>query len=231
MARPGPARGFASRRSWRVGRHRVGRSRLTRRCGRQAAGTRGAEAVTWGAPLAAERQDVGRQGRMQYTCVTCGEVHEGIPSLSAAAPLYYYSIPEAERQTRCDLDSDTCVVDEGFFFVRGCLEVPILGEREPFIWGVWVSLSRESFGTFLRLYDEQHRSHEGPFFGWLSAFLKGYPDTENLKCMVHLRDHGQRPLIELEPTDHPLAVEQRSGITIDRVGEILSLNFHDEPAA
>jgi hypothetical protein len=49
--------------------------------------------------------------------------------------------------------------------------------------------------------------------------------------MVHLRDYGKRPFLELEPTEHPLAVEQRGGITVARVGEILSLYLHDEPAA
>jgi len=146
--------------------------------------------------------------------------------LGASAPLYYYSVLEAERSARCHLDSDTCIVDEECFFVRGCLEVPILGEPDPFIWGVWVSLSKASFSTFVSLYHEEHRSHEGPFFGWLSAYLKGYPDTETLKTQVHLRDHGQRPLIELEPTEHPLAVEQRTGMTPERVGEILSLYLH-----
>ena len=28
---------------------------------------------------------------------------------------------------------------------------------------------------------------------------------------------GERPLVELEPTDHPLAVEQHAGITLGRV--------------
>jgi hypothetical protein len=168
---------------------------------------------------------------MEYVCATCGERHEGLAGLTAAAPLYYYSVPELERSHRCRLDSDTCVVDEEFFFVRGCLEVPILGRPDPFIWGVWVSLSRKNFDTFLRLSDKDHRSHHGPFFGWLSASLKGYPQTENLKTMVHLRDHGHSPFIELEPTEHPLAVEQKSGITVERVSEILSTYFHSTPAA
>jgi len=167
---------------------------------------------------------------MQYVCSRCGERHEGLPGLSTEAPLYYYSVPQLERASRCRLDGDTCVVDEEFFFVRGCLEVPIRGERDPFIWGVWVSLSRKSFDEFLELYHEAHRSHTGPFFGWLSASLKGYPQTENLKTMVHLRDHGQRPFIELEPTDHPLAIEQRSGISVARVGEILAASLHDTPS-
>ena len=93
--------------------------------------------------------------------------------------------------------------------------MPIFGEPEPFIWGVWVSLSRKNFEPFLQLYPQKVRSHAGPFFGWLSASLEGDPETENLKAIVHLRDDGRRPLVELEPTDHPLAVEQRSGISVD----------------
>ena len=29
-----------------------------------------------------------------------------------------------------------------------------------------------------------------------------------------------RPLIEVEPSEHPLAVEQRQGISVERVAEI-----------
>jgi hypothetical protein len=57
--------------------------------------------------------------------------------------------------------------------------------------------------------------------------LKPYPDTINLKTRIHLRDDGIRPLIELEPTDHPLAVEQRAGISVNRVAEIYSIMMHD----
>jgi hypothetical protein len=50
----------------------------------------------------------------------------------------------------------------------------------------------------------------------------------NLKTRVHLRDHGIRPLIELEPTEHPVAVEQREGISVARVSEIYAQMVHDE---
>ena len=39
--------------------------------------------------------------------------------------------------------------------------------------------------------------------------------------MVHLRDDGIRPFVELEDTDHPMAREQREGITLDHVMEII----------
>ena len=96
----------------------------------------------------------------------------------------------------------------------------MIGEKEPFSWGVWVSLSKEHFLTFVRYLEEPKCSHIGPFFGWLSAALPLYPDTENLKTRAHLRDNGIRPYIELEPTDHPLALEQRNGIPVSRVAEI-----------
>lgn len=162
---------------------------------------------------------------MRYVCACCGQTHEGSPGLGSVAPLYYYWVPETERQARCRLDADTCVVDDEFFFVRGCLVIPILGEAEPFIWGLWVSLSRVNFEHFR---DPRPGGPTGPFPGWLSASLKGYPETENLRTRLHRSAEGDRPLIEIEPTDHPLAVEQRSGITLDRAAAILSLYAHGE---
>ena len=149
-----------------------------------------------------------------------------MPTFAADAPLYFYAIPPEERGSRCILDSDTCVVDQKSFFVRGCLDIPVEGETEPFSWGVWVSLSRDSFDDFVGCFDAPKRSHVGPFFGWLSAELPLYPSTENLKTRVHLRDGGVRPYIELEPTNHPLAIEQRNGISADREAEIYTYYEH-----
>ena len=158
---------------------------------------------------------------IRFQCKSCGQWHEGMPTFGAYAPLYYYGIPEEEREARCRLGTDMCIVDGEHFFVRGCLEIPVHGETEPFVWGVWVSLSKENFDRFVACFEADKRSHIGPFFGWLSAALPLYPDTENLKARAHLRD-GIRPYIELEPTDHPLAVEQRNGICAERVAEIVA---------
>jgi hypothetical protein len=77
----------------------------------------------------------------QFKCVTCGETHTGMPTFGADAPLSYFGIPNDERDHRCALGSDDCIIDDKWFFVRGCLEIPVRGEAEPFVWGVWVSLS------------------------------------------------------------------------------------------
>jgi len=84
-----------------------------------------------------------------------------MPGYAADAPLYYYSIPLAERAARCALDNDTCIVDQEFFFVRGCVEIPVHGEPDPFIWGVWASLSKSSFDKFMGCFDSTDRSHIG----------------------------------------------------------------------
>ena len=46
-------------------------------------------------------------------------------------------------------------------------------------------------------------------------------DTVFLKTMVHQREVGVRPAVELDATDHPLAVDQRDGIEEDRLKDIV----------
>jgi hypothetical protein len=72
----------------------------------------------------------------EFRCEACGEIHKGMPGFAAAAPLSYYALPEAERDSRCKLGTDECVIDHNSFFVRGCLEIPVCGASEPLIWGV-----------------------------------------------------------------------------------------------
>ncbi|MFD4373901.1 DUF2199 domain-containing protein, partial [Streptomyces sp. NPDC058527] len=77
------------------------------------------------------------------------------------------------------------------------------------------------------LWDTPGREAEPPYFGWLTTDLPIYaPTTLNLKTHVHTRPVGERPYVELEATDHPLAVEQRTGITPDRVREIAAAVLH-----
>lgn len=156
----------------------------------------------------------------RFKCTSCGEWHEGMPGFGSDAPLYYDSIPAAERDKRCTLTAETCVVDNSYFFVHANLEIAVHEQGDPFIWGVWVSLSKPNFALFNAHLTEAKRSHIGPFFGWLSAELPLYPSTKSLKTRIHLRDNGIRPFVELEPTDHPLALEQRNGIGVERVAEI-----------
>jgi len=163
-----------------------------------------------------------------FKCAACGEWHEELPtSFGADAPYWYDVIAPEEREERAELSSDQCVIDGEHYFVRGTLEIPVVDAGEPFSWGVWVSLSEKSFVRMSELWETSGREKEPPYFGWLSTALPCYPNTLNLKTHVHTRPVGLRPLIELEPTEHPLAVEQRTGITMERVKEIVECVLHD----
>ncbi|MFI5756478.1 DUF2199 domain-containing protein [Streptomyces sp. NPDC051569] len=127
----------------------------------------------------------------------------------------------------CLLSSDQCVIKGQHYFVKGLIEIPVIGSDDVFSWGVWVSLSRESFARAADLWDTPGRESEKPYFGWLTTELPVYsPSSVNLRTHLHTRPVGERPFIELEPTDHPLAVEQRTGITLERVRGIAETVLH-----
>ncbi len=149
-------------------------------------------------------------------------------SYGVAAPDFWYGIPEKERTRRTRLNPDICVVDDQYFFIAGNIQIPVVDSGTAYSWTVWVSLSAENFNRVGDLWHKKGRESEPPFFGWLSTQIGIYPDTLNLKTMVHTMPVGVRPHIELEPTDHPLAVEQRRGITMARVQEIAELLEHPE---
>ncbi len=149
-----------------------------------------------------------------------------MPSFGWDYPVQYLLISEQERERRVELSSDGCVIDEQWFFVRGCLDIPVHEHDDPISWGVWCSLSRKSFLRYGELFDQVDREPGESFFGWLCSAIPDYPDTRQLKTMVRLRPWPTRPFVELEPTDHPLAVEQREGITAARAREIAERMMH-----
>lgn len=169
----------------------------------------------------------------EWTCPCCGNQYHGIPDLAFDAPDQWPGPVEYAPNSALDmsgdfLSEDFCVLEGTHFFVRCVLELPIIGGGYVcFGFGVWSSLSRENFELYLEHFDDGEADDTQSWFGWFCNRLKGYPDTLLLKCQVHPRRGGQRPLIELEPTDHPLAVEQHDGITFDRVLDLHAVNGHD----
>jgi hypothetical protein len=150
-------------------------------------------------------------------------------SYGAPAPEYWSDVL-ADGDDSC-LSADQCVIKGEWFFAHGLIEIPVIDCDEPFSWGVWVSLSKENYDRMAQLWETSGREHEPPYFGWLSTQLPVYsPTTINLKTRLHTRPIGQRPFIELEPTGHPLAVEQRKGITRARVEQIADILLHGAAA-
>lgn len=161
-----------------------------------------------------------------FVCRSCDQRHDGLPlAYGSAAPAYWHEdLADDEPSV---LEDEICVIQAQHHFVRARLVIPVVDADEDFEWGVWVSLSRDNFSRMAELWSAPGREREPAYFGWLSTELPAYPvATLNLKTHVHTEPAGNRPHVVLEPTDHPLAVEQRTGITLDRVRQIAESLTH-----
>ena len=164
-----------------------------------------------------------------WTCSCCGRTFDTIPmDYGSTAPRNWFGLSEAERLTRAKLTDDTCVIDETEHYVRGCVEIPVSDTSESLVWGVWVSVSPESFRYILERWNSSISEDEPPRFGWLCTWIKGYPEPREIRCHVFLRSGNTRPRIVLQPTDYPLAIEQHNGMTMDRVKEIAASAGHSD---
>ena len=141
--------------------------------------------------------------------------------------MHYEQLSDTEKRSIGKLTDDLCEIahtDNTDYFARAVLELPIHGVEDPFVWGVWVSLSQKSFEKYTSTWGEHEDSDS--YFGWFSNRLPFYPDTINLKTNVRPRNGGLRPLIELQPSNHPLAVHFQNGMTIQEAQQIAEAAMH-----
>ena len=95
-----------------------------------------------------------------------------------------------------------------YYYIKGCIEIPIQEQESNFTWIVWVSIKKENFIKQFRYWNTEGRETIlEPVFGWLSTIIPGYESTYHLKTRLHTRKVGMLPYIELELTDHILSIE------------------------
>jgi hypothetical protein len=171
------------------------------------------------------------KGVLEFQCTKCDQWHKGAPSFGFQSPHHYGVLSDHSKASYASLDSDFCIInhpdsDGPQFFIRCILEVPIHGLDEPFLWGAWSSLSEKSF----RDYEQRFKTNDVEdisYFGYFCNILPFYPDTLHLKCRVIPQAENNRPLLELEPTDHPLVKDFTSGIAVDRAIDIFEACQHN----
>jgi hypothetical protein len=166
-----------------------------------------------------------------WTCAGCRNSHTGLFDLASDRPYHWGGgapRPNEELAGATSILTEDFCIQDGDYFVRCVLQLPIVGgDGAYFGFGVWSTLSKANFERYVESFDDGAQGSLGPWFGWFCSRLKGYPDTVHLECSVHPQNERRRPLIELGPAEHPLAAEQRQGITFDRVLELYALNGHD----
>jgi len=136
---------------------------------------------------------------MKFKCHNCGKEHQDFPALIFSSPSPYLGLTEKEKQTIARISSDFCVIeydDQTDRFVRVVLKQKINDSCQFLEYGVWVSLSEQSFEDYKNNF--KNDMHVMTYFGWLCNHIPDYPNTMNLKANVITQSENQRPIIELQ---------------------------------
>src|SRR5579871_6137459 len=135
-----------------------------------------------------------------WVCKCCGKQFDTLPfAFALDVPDPWQMIPEPERSHRAALSTDACVIDGKVFCIRGRVEIPVVDSKGPFVWGLWASVSQAAFDRIGELWETSIRDQVPPLAAALCSDIPIYPATTGLNCSLHLKNHGRRPSIVLDP--------------------------------
>jgi len=163
-----------------------------------------------------------------YSCEICGRFHAGqYISLAFDSPDPYARLTESGK-SHAYLGTDDCVVGGDEYYLRAIIELPIIEVNEVFLWGAWVRVWQKDYEEFVDHFQVRGREEMiGPYKGRLANNLPGYESgTLNLKCSVQIAPVGSRPILLIDEPDHPLAHEQRKGISLKRAAGLAARVYH-----
>lgn len=165
-------------------------------------------------------------GIFSFTCSCCGKTHEGSPSFGFKYPEPWIGQPE-EVKEKGKVSDDLCHYEDEdgmHYFARVILEIPIHGVEEPFMWGVWVSLSQQSYEHYIETWDNPDKDRA--YFGWFCSRLPYYKNTLSLATDVLHTGIGQRPHLHLHESEHELYKDFINGISIEKAQKIAEISRH-----
>ena len=157
-----------------------------------------------------------------FRCEICGTEHAGLPmDFAYRRPEHFLNVPEAERAQRTTNSDDLCVIDGKLHLLRGVLPIRVLGSDDEFRFGPWALVDRADFNRYVEAWRDGTEEAVAPFAGWLSGELLTYPGSNGLEVTVRLQGRAQRPAFQVRSEEHPLGIDQRHGITMARLHELI----------
>ena len=145
--------------------------------------------------------------------------------LAFALPALAEALPDEERATRLHVEGDRCEVDGELFFVRGRLQLPLAEASDVFEWTVWASLGGAAYVQLCEALESPDAELPKPLPARMATRLPHYPETLDLRLRLHPQP-GALPLLVVENEGHPLAWEQRDGISVERLREFAQTIRH-----
>jgi hypothetical protein len=150
----------------------------------------------------------------EFKCSECGQVHSEWPALTFQSPANYNFLSAKEKAELAKLDSDFCEIhyeDQIDRFIRVTLKQKVNDACEILDYGLWVSLSEESFLDYQENYTTTN--HETVYFGWLCNNIPEYGDTSSIPCNVVTKSGNNRPeIFPHKDFDHPFVKDYYNGI-------------------
>jgi hypothetical protein len=179
-----------------------------------------------------------------FAC-SCGEKHVGLFPINMLAPIGWDGRQDYEPDENIRLDdnfisSNYCVWEGQFFAMRMRMPIQIQGAAPAaFMYTVWAAVDRSHLEAYLKAKAAGSLNNNHRFGARLINRVSGHHDTTNLVGLAFQQDDGWPPLFLImgpQPytnrPDHPLILEQRQGIGLDRALELFAAYGHDmRPAA
>jgi len=151
----------------------------------------------------------------KYVCTSCSKEHEEWPALTYISPMQYHSLSEDDKVNIAELNADFCVIrhpDQTDRFIRCTLTQRVIDHCEDLEYGLWVSLSDNSFQDYSENYHNE--SHDVKYFGWLCNNLPDYEFNDSIPTTVYTKTGSQRPeIVPHKNFDHPFVHDYYNGIT------------------
>ena len=148
-------------------------------------------------------------------CSVCGVIHEDWPALTFNSPVAYFGLTVKEQNEISTLNSDFCTIeynDQTNRFIRVVLEQKILKSNKVLNYGLWVSLSKESYEDYILNFD--NNEHETQYFGWLNSKIPEYQDTLDIPTTVFTKKGTQRPeIVPYDDFEHEFVNDYYNGIS------------------
>ncbi len=162
----------------------------------------------------------------KFSCDVCNQEHDLPLSMAFALPDFVNKLLPWDRESRVKMSEDWCIVDEKFFYLRSCLEVPIESVEKPFTWGVWVTIGLNDFDQTMEMWEDPERADEPEYVGTIANTMPSYNETRNVRVLIRTRKPGERPLVLIDDANHQLHKDQATSMPRQKVIELAKFVLH-----
>ena len=132
-------------------------------------------------------------------------------------PFHFDILSEREKNEIAEISEDFCIIhypEQTDRFIRTIFSIPVHDTCETFDYGIWVSLSQESFEDYQNNFKIE--TIERTYFGMICNEIIDYSVTTlGLHVNVQVRKGGIRPEILPHQAGHQLIKDWENGISIE----------------